>query len=67
MKHRLQEAVTSQSPLLAGKKIIHKKEATMCLVRVLKNFESAEEALYLQPRTQQQQKELCKEPSYYFS
>ena len=65
MKRILQKGVTSQSPMRGGKKKTHKKVVRVCLAKVLKNFESAEEATYLQPRIQPPQKELCKEPSYY--
>ena len=51
----------------AGRKIIHKQVVIMRLERVLKNYELAEEASYLQPQTQPPKKGLCKETSYELS
>lgn len=51
----------------AGRKIIHKQVVIMRLERVLKNYELAEEASYLQPQTQPPKKGLCKETYYELS
>ena len=50
-----------------GRKIIHKQVAIMRLERVLRNYELAEGASYLQPQTQPPKKGLCKETSYELS